>query len=104
MPSGIRPRTICAAVLCALIILTTLRAGAAEEPSNGVWKYAPPQASINGEFNNEDAVGLAAVARRLPSLSNPVAGNIATENQMGANARRASHARVTPRAPTRKNL
>jgi hypothetical protein len=54
--------------LCGLLISAALPARAADEPGNGVWKFAPAQTSIHAEFNGEDAVGLAAGAHLKTDL------------------------------------
>jgi hypothetical protein len=56
----IHARLCLAIALGALVGASTLRAIAAEPPTDGIWKFKVPEAPIHGEFSDEDPVGLAA--------------------------------------------
>lgn len=58
--TGLRLRRCLA--LCGAMLIAQLPAQAGDRPAGGIWKYAVPPATIRGEFNNEDPLGLAAGA------------------------------------------
>jgi hypothetical protein len=58
--TGLRLRRCLA--LGGAMLMVQLPALAGDRPAGGIWKYAVPPATIRGEFNSEDPLGLAAGA------------------------------------------